>query len=115
MKIEVYYDKECPFCNYYANYLELKKEHELYLYNARKKNNKIEEFRQKGFDINDGFIINIDEKKLYQGSKAIIFLNKLSSKKFYFPNNFFFKKIIYPIIKSFRIFVLKLMGKETSI
>jgi len=52
MKIELFYDKDCPFCNFYANYLKLKETHELILLNVRECKTQIDEFKTKGFDIN---------------------------------------------------------------
>jgi len=112
MNIKLFYDKECPFCNSYANYVELKENHDLEILNARTELKSINELKVKGFDINDGFIIVVDEKNIYQGSDAIIFLNKISNKKIYFLDNLFFKKIIYPILKAIRKLTLKLLNKK---
>ncbi|WP_320033668.1 DCC1-like thiol-disulfide oxidoreductase family protein [Halarcobacter sp.] len=115
MKIELYYDKECPFCKYYANYIELKQNHNLILQNVRESKKTIDEFRNLGFDINDGFIIRVDEKDLYQGSDAIIYLNKISKKRIYFKDNKFFRNYIYSFVKILRKIILNLIGKDTKI
>ncbi|XPV70523.1 MAG: DCC1-like thiol-disulfide oxidoreductase family protein [Halarcobacter sp.] len=115
MKIELFYDKECPFCKYYANYIKIKENHKLMLINAREDKEAIKEFESLGFDINDGFIIKVDEKKIYQGSDAIIFLNRLSTKKVYFKDNQFFKKFLYPFIKKLRKIVLFCLGKNSKL
>lgn len=115
MKIELFYDKECPFCNYYANYIELKRNHDLILKNAREEEIQITEFKLLGFDINNGFIIKVDEVNFYQGADAIVFLNKLAKKEFFFPNNKFFRKLIYPSIKFFRKVVLLLTFKKVNL
>lgn len=112
MKIELFYDKDCPFCNKYANYVKLKEKHELLLKNAREFNKEIRELKTLGFDINDGFIIKVDENKIYQGVDAIVFLNKLVKKKFYFPDNCFFRSIVYPFIKLLRRVVLIILRKK---
>lgn len=113
MKIELFYDKECPFCNAYAKYIKLKENNELILTNARISSTQI--LKDRGFDINDGFIIIVDNKDIYQGSEAIIYLNKLSSKKVYFKDNFLFKKIFYSLIKLLRVVFLKILGKNIRI
>ena len=115
MKIELFYDKDCPFCNSYAKYIKLKQIHELIILNAREELSTINEFRNIGFDINDGFIIRVDNKKIYQGSDAIIYLNTISSKKIYFPNNFFFRKIIYTFVKEIRKVLLFLLKRNHKI
>lgn len=115
MKIELFYDKDCPFCNFYANYLKLKEKHELILFNVRECETQIDEFKTKGFDINDGYIIRVNDKNIYQGMDAIIFLNNLTEKKVYFPDNYFFRNIVYPLIKQFRKFILLIRGKSVDL
>lgn len=115
MKIELFYDKQCPFCKSYANYIKLNQNHELILLDARENLNDMEIFRKNGFHINDGFIIRIDDFKLYQGADAIIFLNKIANKNVYFPNNRFFKDFVYPAIKLIRKLLLTIMGKDLDI
>lgn len=115
MKIELFYDKECPFCKSYANYIKLKEKHELILLNARDETEQIKLFRKKRIDINDGFIIRVDNQTIYQGANAIIYLNKLANKKVFFPNNIFFKKILYPLIKTLRKVVLFLLAKKSKL
>lgn len=115
MKIELYYDKECPFCNSYANFLLIKEKHELVIFNAREYKSQIDEFKAQGFDINDGFIVRVDNINIYQGVDAIVFLNALTQKKIYFPDNYFFRNIVYPTIKYFRKFILLINGKKSNI
>ncbi len=115
MKIKLFYDKECPFCSSYANYIKLKENHELSILNARENSKDIKKLRNRGFDINDGFIIILGEGKIYQGAGAIIFLNKISSKKVYFPNNKFFKSFIYSFIRVIRKIVLKVLGRQSNL
>lgn len=115
MKIELFYDKECPFCNSYANYIKIKEKHDLILLNARENKKQIEELKNINFDINNGFIVKVDEKILYQGIEAVAFLNTISSKRVYFPNNFFFRTIVYPFIKFCRKVVLFIFRKKSSL
>ncbi|PLY07480.1 MAG: hypothetical protein C0625_04705 [Arcobacter sp.] len=112
--INIYFDKECPFCNYYAEYNLLKNRHNLFLYNAREVPQKTRLFREKGFDIDEGIIVEIDGVIL-QGSEAIINLNKLSSKKIILLDTKFFKYFIYPIMKIFRKVLLFLLRKDFHI
>ncbi len=115
MKIKLYYDKECPFCKKYAQILKLKQNHEVTILNAREYKSDIMLFNEKGFDINEGFIIYIDEKEILQGSKAVIFLDKISDKKLFLVDTWLFKKIVYPIIKQIRKAVLLILGKNPNI
>lgn len=112
--INIYFDKECIFCNYYAEYNLLKVKHNLFLHNARENPEKIRYFKKNGFDINEGIIIDIDGM-LFQGSNAIINLNNLSSKKIILLDNKLFIYLIYPIMKIFRKVVLFILGKKSNI
>lgn len=115
MDIEIFYDKDCPFCNSYANYIKIKEEHNLVLKNVREFKEEVESFKSRGININNGFVVRVDNKTLYQGVDAIVFLNKLANKGIYFPDNPFFRYVIYPIIKSFRKFLLYILGKDVNI
>lgn len=115
MKIELFYDKECPFCNSYANYIKLKEKNELSLLNARESKKEIQKLKEQGFDINNGFIIRVDEKEFYQGADAILFLNRVSKNRVFFLDNSFFKIYLYSFIKFLRKLVLTIMGKKRNI
>lgn len=115
MKIELFYDKECPLCKFYSKYLKIKQMHDLVLFNIREHEHKVYEFKSKGFDINNGFIIRIDELDIYQGADAIIVLNELVENKLYFPDNRFFRNIVYPILKQIRRGMLFMMGKKLDL
>ena len=115
MKIELFYDKVCPFCRFYAHYIKLKETHELILFNARECKNQLQEFKSKGFDINDGYIIRVNDRNIYQGVDAIIFLNDLAQNKVYFPDNYFFRNIVYSILKQFRKLILLITGKNVNL
>lgn len=116
MKIDIYYDKECPFCKKYAKIVSLKQKHSIDILNAREHLHKLKEFKSLGFDINEGLIIQIKDldNKILQGSDAVVFLDKLD-KKISFYDNSIFKKVLYPLIKLFRIVVLKIFGKNPNI
>ncbi len=45
MNIKLFYDKECPFFNSYANYVELKENHDLEILNARTELKSIDELK----------------------------------------------------------------------
>lgn len=115
MKIEVFFDEECPFCNLYSKYITIKENHKVILLNARKNINELKKLKLEGFDIDTGFIVRVDNKDIYQGVDAIVFLNTLSKRKIYFSNNTFFRNIIYPFIKFLRKIVLYILGKSINL
>jgi predicted DCC family thiol-disulfide oxidoreductase YuxK len=115
LKIELYYDEECPFCNAYSNFIKIKENHQLTLHNVRECKREIENFNLLGFNINDGFIVRIDKTNIYQGVDAIVVLNDLSKNKFYFPDNYFFRNIVYPTVKYLRKLILFIRLKKVDI
>ncbi len=114
MKIEIYYDKECPFCNKYTQILKLKQEHEVIIKNAREDLEKLRYFYSYGFDINNGIIVQVDDE-IYQGAKAIYVLDSLSIKNNFLYGTKLFEVFLYPIIKIFRKIVLFILGKSSKI
>ena len=119
-KVKFYYDGECPFCKEYSKYIELRKKYDIEILNARDNLEKIIEFRAKGYDIDEGMILEVSPgKKLYHGADAAKVLDRMIEKKGVFDKFIsmvvelkFFKSIVYPIVKFVRIVLLKLMGKQ---
>lgn len=106
MKITLYYDGDCPFCNKYASILKLKKCFELDIKNSRddlswKKCND-------NLILDDGVILTYNDK-CYQGVEAINMFLQLckykglffSFQKFIFSNKFL-GNIVYSCFKFFR-------------
>lgn len=122
MKLELYYDYECPFCKEYSKYVVLKKKHDVSLFNARENIQQIKKLKEKGFDINTGMILVVDEDEMYHGADAarkldtILYKQNLLDKFLSFivrlPG---FKLMIYPSIKLLRNIVLRLAGKNPNI
>ena len=65
------YDGECPFCNHFAELLELKSQlNNLQILDGRKNKSLLKELSKKGYDLDNGAILLKDEK-IYHGSSAI--------------------------------------------
>jgi len=114
-KIVIYYDKDCPFCKNYVNFLKLKDNYELILKNAREEKNEIK------LDLNNGFVVSFKDK-FYQGSKALKFLDSIVNKSTILGKlHSFFKydnissKFLYKFIFLFRKILLFLIGKKSKI
>lgn len=114
-KLKLYYDKECPFCNHFANFIKLKERYKLELVNARDEDEEIKFLKKQGFDINDGVILVVDEARVYHSSEALLLLNRLSSRKFFFYDNWFFISFVYPALKQMRKLLLFLKRKKIEI
>lgn len=114
MKIEIYYDKECPFCHKYTQILNLRKEHDVSINNARDDLEKLKYFYSYGYDINNGLIVQIDEK-IYQGAKAVLVLDNLSEKSSFIYKTKLFQNFLYPVLKIIRKIVLFILGRNSNI
>ena len=65
------YDGECPFCNHFAELLELKSSlPEFELLDGRKNLSLLSKLYRQGFDLNNGAIL-ISNKKIMHGADAI--------------------------------------------
>ena len=65
-KIKLYYDHECPFCKEYSKYVELRKTFDIEIINAREELEKINAFKNKGFDINDGIWLGRSSESIHK-------------------------------------------------
>ena len=83
MKVELFYDQECPFCREYSKFVMLRKKYDISIYNARENISVLINFRNQGYDINTGMIVQISG----------------------------FKSIIYSTIRLFKNLVISLFGK----
>ena len=65
------YDGECPFCNHFAELLELRsKVNNISILDARKEPKLVKELLSKGFDIDQGAVL-LYEDKIFHGYEAI--------------------------------------------
>jgi len=120
-QVKLLYDKDCPFCERYSQYVELRKLHDIELLNAREQPELIEELREKGFDIDRGMILLVD-KEVFHGKDAVLKLNSMTGKKGLFdtlgrcitsiPG---VMTVVYPVLKSVRWVSLKVMGIDTRV
>jgi len=71
-KIKLYYDDDCPFCKEYSKYIQLRQKYDVELLNARDCIDEIVLFKEKGMDINEGFIVEfVDDAITLQGAAAV--------------------------------------------
>lgn len=113
--LDIYYDGQCPFCRNYVHVLELKKHYTVQIHNAREAKEKMKEFLLKGYDINEGMIVCVNETAVYHGAQAVTFLNKCTTKKAFIYETKLFKYVGYPCLKVLRKCILFIGGKSTRI
>ena len=117
------YDGECPFCNHFAELLELKsKVNNISILDARKNPKLVKELLNKGFDIDQGAVL-LNEDKIFHGHEAINTicnqiinpsskLLKILTMTFKSPKR---AKFIFPFLVAARRFTLISKGVSTSL
>jgi predicted DCC family thiol-disulfide oxidoreductase YuxK len=119
-KITLYYDKQCPFCSKYANFLKLKENFEITLKDARQNLDEISLICE-NLNINDGFIV-VYKNECFQGAKALAFLNSAVDKTtflgklhFLFRYDNSFSNLLYKLFFIWRKIILFILGKNSKI
>ena len=93
------YDGECPFCNHFAELLEIKsKIKNITILDGRKNPDLIKKLLRKGYDLDKGAIL-LRGDEIYHGSNAI---------------NLICKEIIHPSDKLLKILSLIFKSKERT-
>jgi predicted DCC family thiol-disulfide oxidoreductase YuxK len=117
-QILLIYDKECPACHFYCQIVRIRQSvGELVLIDARENPEVLQEITAEGLDIDQGMVLKMDGQ-LYYGADAIHLLALLSGRSGVFNrlNYWLFSSkkvaaILYPILRSYRNVLLKLLGK----
>jgi predicted DCC family thiol-disulfide oxidoreductase YuxK len=116
--LTIFYDGDCPVCAQYIRLYRLKDSNISFtLSDLRDKPEKVAEFAALGFDVDEGMIVELDEK-LYHGVAAVHVLALLSTPVGVFNrcNRWIFSrpglaKIVYPVLVSCRKVLLALLGR----
>ena len=117
------YDGECPFCNHFAELLEIKSKIEnIQILDARKNLSLINTLQKKGFDIDKGAILLKDDY-IYHGAEAINIvcqqINNPSSSLLRILSTLFKSnkrtKLVFPFLIRARRFALIAKGVSTSL
>lgn len=117
--IVLVYDHDCPVCHSYCRVVSIKKAAgSITILNARDQPPIMEEINRRGIDMDQGFVLKIGDR-FYHGADAIHALALLSTRKGVFNriNYHIFKsktlsRLLYPILKTGRGLLLKLLGKS---
>lgn len=111
------YDGDCPICSYCSSVIKIRSSvGRLEILNARNPHPLVEEVMNKGYDLNEGFIVKFQDK-YYHGQEAVHFLSLVGSSSDFFNklNVLIFRsktlsKILYPILRSIRNLLLLILG-----
>ena len=118
-EILLVYDKECPACNKYCQFVRIR-EHvgDLKIVNARGNSEVRDEITEMGLDIDQGMVLKMGGQ-IYYGSDAIHALVLISSRSGFFnrANYWIFKSKtlsswLYPVLRTCRNLLLKILGKS---
>jgi len=112
------YDKECPFCDFYCRLVRIESSlGRIKIVDARKGSEVMQRITATGLDIDQGMVVQVGDQ-LFYGADAIHLLALMSSRSGIFNriNYWIFKsvllsRLIYPVLRFFRNFALKLMRK----
>lgn len=118
-EILLVYDKDCPFCHNYSQLVRIRQDvGNLVLVDARIDHPLVNDIKEKGFDLNQGMVVKISSQ-YYHGADALNILALLSSRSGIFNklNYWCFKSkalsiMLYPVLRSGRNLVLKLLRKN---
>ena len=122
-KFTFIYDGECPFCNHFAELLELRsKIKNISILNGRKNPELIRDLLKKGYDLDKGAIL-IKNKEIFHGANAINtickLINRPSSKLLEILSTTFKSskrtKFIFPFLIIARRFALISKGIPTTL
>lgn len=117
-EVLVVYDKQCPACDYYCNLVRIRESvGRLVLLDARDGGPIMDEITAKGLDIDQGMVVKVG-KELYYGPDAIHVLALMGTNRGFFNRLAYWSfrsravsKVLYPVLKSFRNLLLKILGK----
>ncbi len=112
------YDWQCPACNLYCNLVRIDESvGQLRLINARQNPEVMKEITARGFDIDQGMILKMNDG-FYYGADAIHMLALIASPATVFNrfNIWIFRsrrrsELLYPVLRTLRTFLLKFLGR----
>jgi len=112
------YDKECPACNNYCQFVRIRESiGTLKLVDARESSAVMDGITAMGLDIDQGMVLKMNDQ-IYNGSDAIHALALIGSRSGVFNrlNYWIFRskylsRIFYPVLRFFRNLLLKLLRK----
>ena len=112
------YDGACPFCSRYASMIRLRQDFGLVLINARDDHPLIDEIKSRGFRLDDGMVLNIDDR-FYHGAACLHLLCFMTSDSglFGYLTKALFSRpnmaaVMYPWLAFGRRLTLRLLGRE---
>jgi len=117
--IELVYDKQCPVCDLYCRWIDVRDtDGQLMRVDARENSEVMDEITALGLDIDEGMVLKTGGE-LYYGSEAIHQLALRSSGKGFFNKlaRMTFKSrgvanALYPLLKACRNLLLKILGRS---
>jgi len=118
MKLDIYYDGECPFCRSFVTLSRLKSMYVVNLHNLRDSPDEVIIFTEQGYNVDDGMIVKFNDET-YFGHQAVQIIAALSNKnkvvgRIYYTlfSNKRFVKFLYPLMRLGRNVTLYVLRRE---
>ncbi len=117
-EIAIIYDGQCPVCSYYVKGVRLAKAGgNLRLQDARERTPEILALKAAGYDLNQGMVVKVDGE-IYFGADGMQVLSLMSSPVSLLNRGLFLVfrspalgRSVYPVLRSLRLLLLKLLGR----
>ncbi len=110
----IIYDGECPFCASYVAFARLRKRlGAVELIDARQRPDIVESLAARGFQIDEGMVVEMDDKVFF-GPEAMWAINTLLSANplLRLVSGRRFLKLAYPLMRGGRNMTLRLLGRR---
>ena len=115
---DIYYDGDCPVCSRYVLMSRLKKEFDVRLLNLREHPEKVQEFSDAGYNVDDGMMVELEGQR-YFGADAMYIMNVYGDGKgplaWLMKGYFKHQKlawVTYPLLRFGRNSLLRMLGRK---
>ena len=115
---DIYYDGDCPVCSRYVLMSRLKKEFDVRLLNLREHPEKVQEFSDAGYNVDDGMMVELEGQR-YFGADAMYIMNVYGDGKgplAWLMEGYFkhqkLAQVTYPLLRFGRNSLLRMLGRK---
>ena len=118
-EVYIVYDGECPVCSNYTRLVRLREAvGRVTILNAREDHEVVREIKRQGYDLDEGMVLKIGND-IHFGADAMHMMARLGEGSGLFArvnrglfHSRSFSKFIYPMLRSGRVLLLKILGRK---